>query len=197
MTDRAFSNPQHDAARVFRAILSSMARPGHIFRFSPGIPAPPPFLPATAAVALTLCDFQTPVWLDPELKVSDVNRYLRFHTGAPIVDEPGAAAFAFVSAPLAMPVIGSFAQGTHEYPDRSATLVIQVESLSQKAGVRLSGPGLEFPVLLDASPLGSPFWRQMAENHGGFPMGVDVIFASPEAIASCPRSTTPKPMEPA
>ena len=87
-------------------------------------------MPASAAVALTLCDFQTPVWLSPDLRNDKVVHYLRFHTGAPIVDELEEAHFAFLPRQrTSCRRLTLFAQGTHEYPDRSATLVIQVAGL--------------------------------------------------------------------
>ena len=39
-------------------------------------------------MALTLCDHDTPVWLDPVLAASEaVAGWLRFHTGAPLVTD--------------------------------------------------------------------------------------------------------------
>ena len=79
----------------------------------------------TAAIALTLFDYDTPIWLDKPLMTSDaVKTFLRFHTGCPIVTEPVEAAFALVSAPVSMIPLASFNQGSAEYPDRSTTVIL-------------------------------------------------------------------------
>jgi alpha-D-ribose 1-methylphosphonate 5-triphosphate synthase subunit PhnH len=88
-----------------------------------------------------------------------------------------------------MPHPSHFAQGTHDYPDRSATLVLQVEDIRAEGPVMLSGPGIPQRLRFGASGLGDGFWAAMAENHAGFPIGVDVIFVSPTSIAALPRST--------
>jgi alpha-D-ribose 1-methylphosphonate 5-triphosphate synthase subunit PhnH len=43
--------------------------------------------------------------------------------------------------------------------------------------------------MLHAEGVPLSFWEAMAENHAQFPLGVDVIFVSPDAIAALPRST--------
>lgn len=190
MTSSTFANPSHDTARTFRAILDAIARPGHVAPLAAGIAPPQPLFATTAAIALTLCDFQTPLWLDPVLRTHAVSSYLRFHTGAPIVPATSKAAFAFIGAGQTLPDLREFARGTLEYPDRSATLVIQVQSLNSRAGVRMSGPGIKAPINLDAPPVGVSFWRQMIAYRGAFPLGIDVIFAAAGAVAACPRSTS-------
>lgn len=190
MTETGFSNAPVDSASAFRVILKAMSRPGLILPFSPEVSPPPPLLAGAAAVALTLCDFQTPMWLAPAIMTDAVAQFLRFQTGAPITSNLGAASFAFMPVAEDMPLPLHFAQGTHEYPDRSATLVLQVEDLNQDGPVRLSGPGIPRPLHFGAKGLGPSFWKALAENHAGFPVGVDVIFVSRQSIAALPRSTS-------
>lgn len=141
MTERGFANIAVQSAHAFRSIMQAMARPGRVMLLDADIEAPAPLLPSAAAVALTLCDFQTPVWLSPELGNERAVHYLRFHAGAPIVAEPQAAQFVFTTAAELLPQPGLLLQGTHEYPDRSATLIIQVTDFESTA-VELSGPGI-------------------------------------------------------
>ncbi len=189
MTESGFLSPAIDAASAFRTILLAMSRPGTILPLSPPVSPPLPLLPGAAVTALTLCDFQTPVWLAPAIATPAVKQFLRFQTGAPLTDELAEAAFAFMPAGEGMPILSRFAQGTHEYPDRSATLVLQVEALRSDGSVELSGPGIPSPLRFGVPGLGAEFWHAMADNHTGFPIGVDVIFVSPTGIAAVPRST--------
>jgi alpha-D-ribose 1-methylphosphonate 5-triphosphate synthase subunit PhnH len=146
-------------------------------------------LASAAAVALTLCDHDTPAWLDAGLRASDpVREWLRFHCGCKLVDAPRAAAFAFVSDPPALPPFETFNPGTPDYPDRSTTIVLQVESLRTGAPLRLTGPGNRTPRILRAAPLPHDMAARLSANRELFPCGVDLILVSPDEIAALPRS---------
>ena len=188
MTEQAFSDTAVQSARAFRGIMQAMARPGVPVSLDAALEAPAPLNAASAAVALTLCDFQTPVWLSPALANDTVRSYFTFHTGAPITERVAEAHFAFLSAGEERPPLTLFAQGTHEYPDRSATLVIQVQGFHGRSVV-LEGPGIKQAVRFGAEGLAEEFWSAMADNHARFPVGVDVIFAAHHSLAAVPRST--------
>ena len=88
-----------------------------------------------AAIAFALFDHDTPVWLDAALAAApDVAAWLRFRTGAPIVTDQAAAAFALVSEPARLPPFDEFNLGTAEYPDRSTTIILQVAGFAQGDG---------------------------------------------------------------
>jgi alpha-D-ribose 1-methylphosphonate 5-triphosphate synthase subunit PhnH len=181
-----FAAPVFDSARVFRAVLEAMARPGTVHCLKT-VPVPPePLSPADAAMALALVDGDAPAWLAPRLRHEAVDRYLRFHTGAAPVANPGLAAFAFGAwADLAAE---PFARGTPDYPDRGTTLVIAVPRLRMGEGVRLTGPGIAQTNLLDAG-LPADFWQMRVAQAAGFPVGVDVILTCEDRIAALPRTT--------
>ncbi|MCA3573932.1 MAG: phosphonate C-P lyase system protein PhnH [Aestuariivirga sp.] len=188
MSEQGFTDAAVEAAHAFRAIMQAMARPGMPVPLEVKLQAPHPLDPASAAVALTLCDFQTPLWLSPMMATEAVAHYLRFHTGAPLVEEREGAHFAFLSASEETPALSLFSQGTHEYPDRSATLVIQAATFNTR-DVVLSGPGIKGTTGFGVAGLSQRFWSAMAENHAHFPIGIDVIFAAQGRIAALPRST--------
>lgn len=185
-----FENPVFDAQTVFRAVMDAMARPGFV-RSLPVLAAPPaPLSPNTAAVALALCDHDTPLWLDVPLQSSPaVKSWLGFHTGAPLARTADEAHFAIASSAGELMSLDNFAQGTQEYPDRSATLVLQVESLSSGARLLLDGPGIEKTADLSPLPLPRHFVEQWKQNNQRFPRGIDVIFVAPEGVACLPRTT--------
>jgi alpha-D-ribose 1-methylphosphonate 5-triphosphate synthase subunit PhnH len=189
MTEAAFADPAHDLARTFRPILDAMANPGRILPFAPELSPPAGFTREAAAVALTLCDFQSPVWLQEKLRTPPIEHYLRFHTGAPLTRTEADAMFVFADAGHGVPELSLFARGTHEYPDRSATIVIQVRQLHNDLGATLNGPGIQTVQRLGVGSLGVDFWQQMITSRVEFPLGIDVIFVAPETIAAVPRST--------
>src|SRR5262245_12705217 len=93
----------------FRALMEATARPGQV-RPSAGQPdAPSPLSVGAAALALALVDQETPVWLDAPLSAAAyVTAWLRFHTSAPMTNDPAQAAFAFVSDPERVPALDAF-----------------------------------------------------------------------------------------
>jgi alpha-D-ribose 1-methylphosphonate 5-triphosphate synthase subunit PhnH len=183
-----FAEPVLSAQATFRTVMDAMARPGRVGRLA-GVAAPPPLAPAAAAIVLTLVDYETPFWLDAALAAApEVARFISFHTGARLTRDSATAAFAFVAAPATAPPFATFAQGSLEYPDRSTTLVLQVDYLAEGEGMVLRGPGIAGSRRLAASPLPADFLAQLSENRALFPRGVDILLAANAAVAGLPRS---------
>lgn len=175
-----FADAPREAARAFRAVLSAMARPGLTQRIA-GAAAPAPASPAAAAVLLTLCDPGTPVHLAGAHDSAALRDWLAFHTGAPVV--PAAAAMFALGTWEALSPLETYAIGTPEYPDRSATLIVE-RPLLEATGARLTGPGIRTEALLNL-----PEPAAFARNHALFPLGLDFIFTSGAEVAALPRST--------
>lgn len=186
-----FSDPVHDAQRCFRSVMNALARPGKLHPVdTAGLEPPHPLTPTAAAIALTLLDYDTPVWLDGPLARSEAAKtFLRFHTGAPIVSAPVEAAFALISDPQHLTGLGNFNQGSPDYPDQSATLILMGQTISEEGKVTLSGPGIETAVSFSSMPVSAAFWEQVKVNRTQFPRGVDLIFTGIDRIAALPRST--------
>jgi alpha-D-ribose 1-methylphosphonate 5-triphosphate synthase subunit PhnH len=182
-----FANPVPDAQACFRAVLDATAHPGRIVTVAGSLPKSAGLGPAARAVALTLCDIDTPVWLDAAA-AADAG-YLAFHCGAPLAPSPADARFAFVADPSALPLLAEFALGTDEYPERSATLVIEVAGLADDGGAVLRGPGILGDRRLSVSGLPVRFWAERAALAELFPRGLDVLFTSGNRLAALPRST--------
>lgn len=185
----AWDDSVHDAQQAFRAVLKALSEPGTLQTLPFALTAPAPLDIASTAVCLTLCDCDTPLWLNGAAANPALDAYLRFHCGAPIVATPGAAAFALIVAPQDGVQLDQFAQGSPEYPDRSATLVIQVASLTQGPQRRLTGPGIAGETLLCVDGLPDNFDAQWQHNAAAFPLGVDVILCCGNALVGLPRTT--------
>lgn len=189
LVNKGFAAPVRDAQAVFRTVMLAMSRPGTVRRLSMPLPTAGAMAPAAACIALALCDFETPVWLAPSLaRDEEAVGFLRFHTGAPIVSDPGQAHFAFVRTLEELPDLGVFALGELDYPDRSTTIVAEVAGFHEDRGWRLTGPGIERDCRFLADPAPWDFAARLEANHRLFPRGVDFVFAAGDRIAALPRS---------
>jgi alpha-D-ribose 1-methylphosphonate 5-triphosphate synthase subunit PhnH len=183
----AFDDPALASQAVFRTVMEAIARPGLPRPLASTLAPPPPLRATAAAVALTLLDYETPFWLDRVLAAAgEVAAWLKFHTGAPQAADSAQAAFAFVSG--ALPAFDAFAAGSLEYPDRSTTLVVQVQSFNQGDELLLSGPGIAGMRRFSAEPLPPDFRTRLIANREMCPRGVDLILVSESAVAALPRS---------
>lgn len=175
-----FADPAREAARAFRGALEAMARPGRIERVA-GVAPPPPLSPAAAALLLVLCDTDTPLHLAGPLDSAAVRTWLAFHTGAPMAP---AARCAFAAGEwAALGELARYPAGTPDYPDRSATLIVEVAQLDGP-GTRLTGPGIATEARL---PL--PDAAALAANAARYPCGVDLFLTCGHRLAALPRST--------
>ena len=190
------ADPVFDAQSVFRRIMDALARPGTVQAVDPVAAPPAPLSHTVGAIATTLFDHDTNIWLDPQLaKREAVTEWLTFHTAAPIVDQQIDAQFAIVADRAVLPSLESFNQGTQEYPDRSTTVILQIESLTGGATLQLSGPGIKDVHTVEPTGLPPHFCEQWAGNGNRYPRGVDVILAAPEGIIGLPRTVKIKGAE--
>ncbi|PKA43972.1 phosphonate C-P lyase system protein PhnH [Rhizobium sullae] len=184
-----FTEPVFQSQSVFKTMMDSMARPGTIQTIAPEVAPPAPLGTAAAAIALTLCDHDTPVWLSSGLAKSAMPDWLGFHTGAPVVPERAEARFAFIEHGVTLSSLGLFALGTQEYPDRSTTLIIELAGLEGGRRLALTGPGIQS--VTEIGPVGLPetFLRLWAENRALFPRGIDLVLTAGSRFLCLPRTT--------
>ncbi len=81
-----------------------------------------------------------------------------------------------------------FALGSNEYPDRSTTLILQVDSLSSGLAYELSGPGIDGAAVLQAT-ISANLFERLAVNATLFPRGIDVVLVHDDTIVAIPRTT--------
>lgn len=174
---------------AFRQLMWALARPGLPQRLAGDIDPPPGLDQATAIALLTLADFETPVWLPPRLARDVAGDYLRFHSGCPLVSDPAAATFAVLDGRDAVTTLPRLAIGEDRYPDRSATVFIELPALDGGLPVRLTGPGIEDAVEIAPGGVDRAFWSFVEGNHGLYPLGVDIYLTAADRIIGLPRST--------
>ena len=185
-----FADKVLSAQSVFRSVMDAMARPGSVQRIQSAAGAPGAMMRGTAAIALTLFDHDTPIWLDGRMSATaDVAKWLKFHTSAPVVADSSISSFALVGDPENLPALDRFAFGSNEYPDRSTTLILQVEGLTDGPVVELQGPGIDGSAMVHASIQPRDMFERLAVNAALFPRGIDVVLVHDDAIVAIPRTT--------
>jgi alpha-D-ribose 1-methylphosphonate 5-triphosphate synthase subunit PhnH len=182
-----FSDAVFESQTAFRAILSAMAYAGRIHTVDTNIDSPAPLAPATTALALTLFDFDTSVWLDAKTAADEAVGFLKFHCGCPIIETTEDARFGIIADVSAMPAFDGFAFGEDRYPDRSTTLIVQVPTLTEGPAMHWSGPGIKDTIEVRIGALPADFHEQWALNHELYPLGLDLIFVSGTSIIGLPR----------
>ncbi|MEC7964629.1 MAG: phosphonate C-P lyase system protein PhnH [Pseudomonadota bacterium] len=175
-----FSQAPQQSARAFRAIMNAMARPGSIETLAEAQP-PAPMSQAAGALALVLLDHNTPLYLAGDWDCPAVREWITFHTSAPFASAEDAD-FAFGDWAALQP-LSAYRIGTPEYPDRSATLVVEMPTLTN-TGATLTGPGIK-----DSAQLNLPDVPALQANAAQFPLGFDLFFSAGDQLAALPRST--------
>jgi alpha-D-ribose 1-methylphosphonate 5-triphosphate synthase subunit PhnH len=178
--DGGFADAPVDAAHAFRAAMSAMARPGRIERLHGAAP-PAPLSVAAGTLILTLCDPETPVHLAGGHDTAEVRGWIAFHTGAPVVVR-AQAVFAIGTWEALLPLDG-YRIGEAEYPDRSATLIVEMPDLRPE-GAALTGPGIR-----DTARLSLPETEAFRRNARLFPLGLDFFLTAGDRVAALPRTT--------
>lgn len=184
-----FAEPVFDSQSVFRAVLLAFSRPGRISTVTTGIEPPLPLQTASAAIALSLFDLSTPYWIDPSVGSKAVIEYVGFHSGARATENRAKAAFAILGADGNTDSWDRFAIGTPDYPDRSTTIIVQVNDLQEDGPVRLTGPGIEHEHRIAVDGMPSGFWSTLQKNAQRYPLGTDTVLVAQNRLLCLPRTT--------
>jgi alpha-D-ribose 1-methylphosphonate 5-triphosphate synthase subunit PhnH len=188
LLDGGFTAPVFQSQATFRLVMDAMAQPGRIVDVGQAVQAPAPLEPAAAAFLATLADYDTPIWFEDSSADAAVS-WLTFHTGAAVANDPSTATFAILSR--SSPVGGwlNFAMGSLSYPDRSATLLLPVESLRDGTPLTIRGPGIETVATIAPRGLQDGFTETMAINAARYPLGFDLLLISGSELLALPRTT--------
>lgn len=175
-----FADAPVQSARAFRAALDALSRPGLIVAVA-GAEPPAPLSVAAGVLLLVLADGTTQVHLAGGWDCAVVRDWITFHCGAPLVG-PQDATFAVGDWSSLQPV-SRFSIGRADYPDRAATLFVEMASLSND-GMRLTGPGIASEARLTL-----PEVAAFQDNRALFPLGFDTFLTCGDRLAGLPRST--------
>ena len=185
-----FADKVLSAQSTFRSVMDAMARPGTVQRIAAASGVPAPMMRGSAAIALTLFDQDTPVWLDVKMSETlHVAKWIRFHTSAPVIANASVCSFALIADSHALPDFEDFSFGTAEYPDRSTTIILQVTNLSEGPAYELRGPGIDGVATLRATIDVPDLLDRLALNATLFPRGIDLVLVDDDNVVAIPRTT--------
>ena len=114
---KGFDEPVKDSQSSFRTILNALSQPGTVGHLDviPLGHAPEKWTEAAWALAMTLLDGDTRVWLSPSLATAVAHASLQFHTSCPITHDPGEADFIFVGNVNEQPDWSSLRHGERSF----------------------------------------------------------------------------------
>ena len=197
-----FADPVHGAQQTFRVLLGAMSEPGRLHDLhdaaTDGL-APddaemrPPLGIAMAATLLTLLDADTPAHLAGALGNDDARAWLRFHTGTR--DVPVAAGMSVAPArDVDAALWNALPLGSDEAPQTGATLIVEVDALSDQPltgaiALTLRGAGIAGARNLAVAGLPAAFWQWRIDLQAELPRGVDLVLVCGTQLAAIPRST--------
>ncbi|MEL7035905.1 MAG: phosphonate C-P lyase system protein PhnH [Cyanobacteria bacterium J06592_8] len=181
----------YDAQEIFRILLNALSYPGTYQEICIPLTPPPGLTLACAAACLTLLDLETSVWLSSGFKAdekTELESWLRFHTGCHFTSNPERADFAIIQTNDHPEPLSRFRLGTAESPEKSTTLFIQRIAKEQKKLICINGPGIseEREIKL---PLSLKFVQEWRENHASYPLGIDVFVFVENTAIGLPRTT--------
>ncbi|HWR29680.1 MAG TPA: phosphonate C-P lyase system protein PhnH [Negativicutes bacterium] len=180
-----------DTQKIFRVLLDVMARPGTMQELVlPPLNAPRGFHRHTAAIAFTLLDEATTFGLIPYNE--EWERYIRLNTGA-CREENCRADYLIVQGGNVWPECERFNRGSLASPEKSSTLIVNVESITEEAqaetALLLKGPGIEATNRVGLRGLHERNIQAVKELNNEFPLGVDVILVDAAGkVCALPRS---------
>ncbi|MGN6127363.1 MAG: phosphonate C-P lyase system protein PhnH [Humibacter sp.] len=210
-----FADPTRDAQSAFRALLDALAHPTRDYPLAGPAEPPAGLGRGLAAVALTVLDEDSTVWLGALAEDQEVVAWLDFHTGSRRVADVAEADFAFAT-PATAPTLSALRLGTDEAPHLSTTLVLDVRP--GVAGAQITegaaddaprfvaeGPGINGRAELIAPWVaawragrdrvaaqdadGSEFLAEWRANGALFPRGADVLIVGEDSVSALPRTT--------
>ena len=177
-----------EASHDFRVLMNAMSRPGTLQKVTAGTDSVNGLNAGSIVAALTLCDHETTVFVEESDAGAEIREFLSFRCGCLLTEELEQADFAFFGTVPGTDVLERLKIGNSQYPDRSATLIAQVDTMSEGDGLLLEGPGIFNLHALSIPAISSELVEWWTTNNDRFPLGIDMILTTNDAIVGLPRT---------
>jgi alpha-D-ribose 1-methylphosphonate 5-triphosphate synthase subunit PhnH len=175
----------------FRLLLDSMARPGKLNKLEePAVNPPAGIHKATALVAFALLNRDVCFYAGGR---PEIEEYIKTNTfsSAAAADE---ADFVFISGAGTAQGLKMAKTGELEYPEKSATAVIDIEQIFDRptddtTELILAGPGVNGEKRIYVRGLSQEVLLTIKEHNCEYPLGIDVVLVDKQGQLAClPRS---------
>jgi alpha-D-ribose 1-methylphosphonate 5-triphosphate synthase subunit PhnH len=185
-------NEIFDAQVHFRIILDCMARPGKVNNFGKiTVHSPDNLHPASALVAFALLNRDVSFYANKNN--SEIAEYFIVNT----YSKPSAiknADFVFINGTDDGKILLETNTGLLEYPEKSATVIIDVDNIydvpkDQTHEIILKGPGVESEKRVYIRNISDHILQSVKEQNAEYPLGIDVILTDSVGNVMCiPRT---------
>ncbi|OSN01884.1 MULTISPECIES: phosphonate C-P lyase system protein PhnH [Lonsdalea] len=191
---KGFPNPAFGTQACFRKIVKAMSEPGVTVNV-PGVEGLDNISSSTIAVLLTLTSHKTQLFIDNNISNPLLLRTLCLHAHVPITASASEAHYALLNGQMQYfdrhPNnfdLMTFSCGNEMTPEKSTTIILEVDGLNNGRCLKLSGPGVN-NVKIISPHLPAPIRRYLCERPHAFPMGLDFLFTSGKKLLAIPRTT--------
>ena len=185
--------------QIYRKLLDCMARPGKVNSIEPYLVQDDHeslFSKPLLSLAYTLVDREVSFHVISDLK-EKAEQYIYWQTFSQAA-ELHEAHYVFIGKQLSdseiQSVMNEVKAGTLEDPHLSATILIQVNTLTDSPGdgmkLKLTGPGIQGTREVYADGMSSGWITERKKINSEFPLGVDMILTTSSGeIMAIPRTT--------
>lgn len=176
----------HTTQQIYRQLINAASRPGHVEIITEDVKNYTGFSNAALLTAMTLFDNEISFYsadktMRQELKV--------LTGGLPNKDYSSADFLVTKEADLKAEYFKEVMKGVLISPEKSATLLIDIESIGKGQAYRLSGPGIKESTDIQLS-FPSSWFALRNEVCKEFPLGIDLILTDKENnTVVIPRTT--------
>lgn len=183
--------------QTFRTTLSALANPGQIERLATAARSDAPTVNGnrfTGPLLMALLDHEVSFAVEPGPDAGVFAAFILKRTRCPIVSTDRAAFVVADHSRLDPQLPLELRTGSFDYPDDSATLIVQVPTLDQDAAtdlrISLEGPGVPGRRIINLSGVTGELFAARDRANAHYPIGIDLIFIDHEGrIIALPRTT--------
>lgn len=189
----------YDAQKNFRILMDSMSRPGEVFKLCNNnfIKTPQGFNPNFITILKTLGDNIVSFSLG-NIQSEEIQKYIEVNTGMHCANLSEADYVLFKGCEFDERIM-ELNLGTFEFPEKSATLIIETENILQgkftdsfrsKVEITMMGSGIKDKNIVTICGIDKRYIEGLININSMFPIGVDVIFVDHEGNLTCACRTT-------
>ncbi len=180
----------HSTQQAFRKVLEALSFPGKINLVDECPNDMSPLISQTALVCLTLLDSEVTFHVDEENSL--ITKTIHAYTGCHMTDASSAD---FMILPLSSSneaILNKLNQakiGDLVRPHKSATIILEVESLMSGYKFELKGPGIKETNQLNCT-ISPSIIKKRNEMNAEYPLGIDMILIDRHGnVVGLPRTT--------